>query len=256
MAFGFSRTAVLAASIGLVVSMGTASAETTLEKTRASGVMTAGTSASYPPFEYVEDGKLVGFDVDMAEEIGKRMGVKIEFQTIDFKGIVAALQSGRVDTLITALTKTPERAERIAFSAPYYDAGIGAIVMADSKIEEAEDLKGKKVGVQLGSSGERFVRDTLGDKIGELKTYDSIVFAINDLKNGRVDAVVNPLPVLGFNIRNQDGFRMTGVWDNRVVGINTRLDDKDLLAEIDKTIEAMKADGTLDRLAAKWFGKN
>lgn len=252
MAYGFSRAVVLVAS--LVISTAAVQAQTTLEKIRASGVMTAGTSGAYPPFEYMEDGKLVGFDVDMANEIGKRMGVKVEFQTIDFKGIVAALQSGRVDTLITALTKTPERAERIAFSVPYYNAGIGAIVATGSTIQKPEDLAGKKVGVQLGSSGERFVRDTLGDKIGELKTYDSIVFAINDLKNGRVDAVVNPLPVLGFNIRNQDGFRRTDVWDSRVVGINTRLDDADLLAEINKTIEAMQADGTMDRLATKWFG--
>jgi len=79
--------------------------------------LVAGSSAEYPPFEYVADGKLVGYDVDMAEEITRRMGVKVAWEKIDFKGIVAALTAKRVDVLITALTWTPERAERIAFSA-------------------------------------------------------------------------------------------------------------------------------------------
>src|SRR4051812_41886326 len=99
---------------------GLASAQTTLEKIKKAGVMTAGNSGSYPPFEIMEGGKLIGFDVDMADEIGRRMGVQVKFEVIDFKAMLAALTSKRVDTLITALTQTPERLERIAFSIPYY----------------------------------------------------------------------------------------------------------------------------------------
>jgi ABC-type amino acid transport substrate-binding protein len=231
-----------------------AKAQNTLEAVKQKGVLVAGSSAEYPPFEYVADGKLVGYDVDMAEEITRRMGVKVAWEKIDFKGIVAALTAKRVDVLITALTWTPERAERIAFSDPYFDAGIGAITPQSSAIQKVEDLAGRKVGVQLGSSGERYVRETVGSTISQLLTYDSITLAINDLKNGRVEAVVNPLPVLRYAVRNDAGFRYTAVWDTRVVGINTRLEDKELLAEINRHLRDLKSEGFLAKLEAKWFG--
>ncbi|WP_185961550.1 transporter substrate-binding domain-containing protein [Telmatospirillum sp. J64-1] len=247
--------AMTLAAGALLTVVPTAHAEGLLEKVRQKGVMTAGSSAAYPPFEFVQDGKLVGFDIDMAEELGRRMGVKIEFEKIDFKGIVAALQSGRVDSLITALTWTPERAERIAFSIPYFDAGIGALIPTDSDIADPQDLTGKRVGVQLGSSGERYVREMLQDSVAQILTYDAITLAVNDMRNGRVDAVVNPLPVLRYASRG-DNFTTTGIWDSRVVGINTRLEDEDLMAEINKHLEDMKADGFLAELEEKWFGNN
>jgi polar amino acid transport system substrate-binding protein len=229
-------------------------AQNTLQAITQKGALVAGSSAEYPPFEYVADGKLVGYDVDMAEEITRRMGVKVAWEKIDFKGIVAALTAKRVDVLITALTWTPERAERIAFSDPYFDAGIGAITEQSSPIQKVEDLAGRKVGVQLGSSGERYVRETVGSKIGQLLTYDAITLAINDLKNGRVEAVVNPLPVLRYAVRNDSGFRYTAVWDTRVVGINTRLEDKELLGEINRHLRDLKNEGFLAKLEAKRFG--
>jgi len=247
---------LLIAAAAILAAAFPANAQTTLEAVKQKGVLVAGSSAEYPPFEYVADGKLVGYDVDMAEEITRRMGVKVAWEKIDFKGIVAALTAKRVDVLITALTWTPERAERIAFSDPYFDAGIGAITPRSSAIEKAADLTGRKVGVQLGSSGERYVRETIGSKVGQLLTYDSITLAINDLKNGRVEAVVNPLPVLRYAVRNDTGFRYTGVWDTRVVGINTRLEDKELLAEINRHLGDLKREGFLAKLETKWFGPN
>jgi ABC-type amino acid transport substrate-binding protein len=245
---------LLAAFIAVAAAGLPANAQNTLDAVKQKGTLVAGSSAEYPPFEYVADGKLVGYDVDMAEEIARRMGVKVAWEKIDFKGIVAALTAKRVDALITALTWTPERAERIAFSDPYFDAGIGAITPQSSTIAKPEDLKGRKVGVQLGSSGERYVRESVGSTLAQLLTYDSITLAINDLKNGRVDAVVNPLPVLRYAIRNDTGFRYTAVWDTRVVGINTRLEDKELLAEINRHLRDLKREGFLAKLEAKWFG--
>jgi len=229
-------------------------AQGTLEKIRASKVMVAGNSGSYPPFEMMQGNKLVGFDADMAEELGKRMGVTVKFEIIDFKGIIAALTSKRVDVLISAVTWTPERAERMAFSVPYYNAGIGALYRERTAIAKPEDLAGKVVGVQLGSSGELFVRQRLGKVVKEIKTYDDIILAVKDLEAGRVEAVVNPIPVLRHNARASAGVRFTDIWDNRVVGINTRKEDADLMAEINKHLEAMKREGVLDQLDRKWFG--
>jgi ABC-type amino acid transport substrate-binding protein len=247
-------TLLLMAAAAILAKASPAHAQNTLEAVRQKGVLVAGSSAEYPPFEYVADGKLVGYDVDMADEITRRMGVKVAWEKIDFKGIVAALTAKRVDVLITALTWTPERAERIAFSDPYFDAGIGAITPQSGTIAKVEDLTGRRVGVQLGSSGERYVRETVGSKVGQLLTYDSITLAINDLKNGRVEAVVNPLPVLRYAVRNDAGFRYTAVWDTRVVGINTRLDDKELLADINRHLRDLKSEGFLAKLETKWFG--
>jgi polar amino acid transport system substrate-binding protein len=247
--------AAAALAVGSLICPTDASAETTLEKVKRTKVMTAGNSGSYPPFEMMEGGKLVGFDVDMADELGKRMGgIQVKFEIIDFKGIVAALTSKRVDTLITALTWTPERANAIAFSIPYYDAGIGALTKPDSGIKAPEDLAGKIVGVQLGSSGDAFVRQKFGSQVKEIKTYDTILLAVKDLENGRVAAVVNPIPVLRHNSKGTRGLITTSVWDRRVVGINTRKEDADLMAEINKHLEAMQKDGTMERLDKKWFG--
>lgn len=98
---------LLIAAVAMLAAVFPASAQNTLEAVKHKGVLVAGSSAEYPPFEYVADGKLVGYDVDMAEEITRRMGVKVAWEKIDFKGIVAALTAKRVDALITALTWTP-----------------------------------------------------------------------------------------------------------------------------------------------------
>jgi len=246
------RSVLLATASSLVLAT-PALAQDTLEKVRKAKVMVAGNSGSYPPFEMMEGNKLIGFDVDMAEELGRRMGVTVKFEVIDFKGIIAALTSKRVDVLISAITWTPERAERVSFSVPYYDAGIGALFRGSAPIAKLEDLKGKTVGVQLGSSGEVFIRTKLGKEVKELKTYDAILLAVKDLENGRVDAVVNPIPVLRHNAKGAKGVQVSEVWDKRVVGINTRKEDTALLAEINLHLEAMIKEGVLAKLDQKWF---
>ncbi|NDH52147.1 MAG: basic amino acid ABC transporter substrate-binding protein [Betaproteobacteria bacterium] len=230
------------------------SAQSTYDKIKTSKLIIAGNSGSYPPFEMMDGNNLIGFDVDLAEELGKRMGVKIKFEVIDFKGLIASLTSKRVDVLISAVTWTPERAERISFSTPYYNAGIGALFREKNPISSPQDLTGKIVGVQLGSSGDLYVREKVGSLVKEVKTYDDIMLAVKDLENGRVEAVVNPIPVLRHNAKSSAGIRVTDVWDSRIVGINTRKEDADLLAEINKHIGAMKSDGFLDRIDKKWFG--
>ena len=229
----------------------TASAETTLEKIQRTGVMVAGTSAAYAPFEYRQGDTLVGFDVDLGTELAKRMGVRIEWVEIEFKGIIAGLKSGRADLLITAMTKTPERAEQIDFSMSYYNSGDGAAVPVDSDIAKPEDLVGKVVGVQIGSSGERFSRGMEG--IAEIKSYDTILLALKDLENGRSNAVVNSLPSIKYSIRDMKGLKTLDPWTFSEVGINTRKEDTDLLEVINKHLADLKQEGFLDELDAKWF---
>jgi cystine transport system substrate-binding protein len=249
------RPALAALIVVMATSVSGASfAADTLATIKQKGVMNVGNSGSYPPFEFVADGKLTGFDVDLANEIGKRMGVKIQWTIVDFKGIIAALVAKRVDVLISAITRTPDRAKQVAFSEPYYNAGIGAAVLVNSGIKEPEDLKGKVVGLQAGSSGERYARTALAAYVTKIKLYDDFVLAVNDLKNKRVDAVINPLPTLRYNTKSDPDITTTDTWSQSDVGINTRLEDTALLAEINKQLDAMKADGSLAALDKKWFG--
>jgi ABC-type amino acid transport substrate-binding protein len=230
-----------------------ASAETTLEKIKRTGVMTSANTFTYPPFGFIDNGKQVGLDVDLGSEIARRMGVKVTFQNVDFRGIIAALTSGRVDTLITALTSTPEREKSILFSEPYFDGGIGGAYRADSPITNADDIIGKRVGMELGAAGEFWTREKYGSRV-QIKTYDTTFLALKDLENGRLDVVVSSLPPMRYAMRMMPSIRVTNVWDSRIVGINTRHEDKDLMAEINQHLVAIKRDGTYEKLIANWFG--
>lgn len=245
--------AALVALFGFLTLPATAWAETTLEKVMRTKTMSTANSFEYVPFGYVEGGKTVGFDVDLGEEIARRMGVRLTWEKIDFRGIIAALTSGRVDTLITAMTWSPERAERILFSEPYFDGGIGAAFRIGAPVSKPDDIKGKIVGLQIGSAGEKWARDNYGTTFKSLKTYDTLLLALKDLEAGRVEVVVSSLPSVRYNVRRLKGLGMTASWDTRDVGINTRKEDADLMAEINKHMRALKAEGFFDKLTEKWF---
>lgn len=250
----------LAAGIGATALLMTAfvapSAADTLAKIKAAGKVVIGNGGAFPPFEFVENGKLVGYDIDLGEELAKRMGVKAEWTKIEFRGIIAGLTSKRVDMLVTAMAYTSDRASRISFSEPYFMTGVAAGYKEGLKIEKASDLSGKNIGVQLGTSGERYVRKNLADKIASLKTYDEFLLAIRDLETGRVDAVVNTGPTIAYNLKKRGGkFKVTANFDSRIIGANTRKEDTALLAEVNKHIIDLKKEGFLKKLDLKWFGR-
>jgi polar amino acid transport system substrate-binding protein len=236
----------------LVLGAATASAETTLEKIKRTAVMTSANTFTYPPFGFIEDGKQVGFDVDLGNEIARRMGVKLVFEAIDFRGIIAALTSRRVDVLITGMVYTPDRAQRIDFSEPYFDGGVAAAFRPDKPITKPDNIIGKRIGVELGSAGEKFVREKYESRV-EIKTYDTVFLALKDLENGRLDAFVGSVAPMRYTMRNMPSLKASELWDSRIQAVNTRKEDKDLKDEINKHLLAMKNDGTYDKLVSKWF---
>jgi ABC-type amino acid transport substrate-binding protein len=245
---------VLALVVALAAGGTLAEAQGTLEKIRARGELTIGTSGVYPPFEFVEAGNLVGFDIDLGRLIAQKLGVKASFVKIEWKGIIAALKSGRADILITAMTRTPDRAEQIAFSVPYYTTAMAVLVRKDNTdIRGREQLRGRVLGAEQGSRGEIEAK-SVGAR--EVKIYDSVMLAFKDLENGRVDAVTEMLPSSMYLIARQyKGLKVAATYNEGVVGVNTRLEDKDLLAAIDKAIEELRAEGKLDELHRRWFGE-
>jgi len=154
------------------------------------GKMVVGTSADYPPFEYIdENDQFAGFDIELMEEIGKRLGVEIEWQDIAFDGLIGSLQTGKIDAAIAAMSATPERDEQVDFSINYYVGKDAVLVAADSDltINTKEDLDGLRVAVQTGTIQDDWVTENLEN--AEISRYERAEQAVQDLKSGRVDAV-------------------------------------------------------------------
>jgi polar amino acid transport system substrate-binding protein len=253
-----TRRLALVAPLALAAPALRAQPADALVKARAAGALVVGNGGAFPPFEFVENGNLVGFDRELGDEIGRRMGLRIEWQVIAFNGLIAALTSGRVDCLITAMAWTQDRADRIAFSTPYYRTGIAAGYRPGLAINRPEDLAGRVVGVQVGTSGEQFVRNlSAASAPKEIRTYNEFPLALQDLVVGRTEAVVNTQPVLRWNVARNTRVRLgvSPVWDARDVGINTRKPDTALMGEINRVLAAMQADGFLASLDAKWFAQ-
>ncbi|MBU3144321.1 ABC transporter substrate-binding protein [Clostridium sp. CF012] len=227
-----------------------------LQAVQKAGILTIGTDDSYPPMEFRDSkNNLVGFDVDLANEIGKKLGVKIEYTTTDFNGILLALNSSRFNIILAALSITDKRKESIDFSDSYLMGGqVIAIKQGNTSIKNLEDLKGKIVACQLGSTGDAAATAIKGLK--EIKKYDKITEAFQELSSKRVDAVVMDAQVGGYYVSKKPGEFV--VLKDRIseepIGIGFNKEDKELKVAVQKALNELKSDGTLSKLSQKWFG--
>lgn len=227
-----------------------------LKRVQQAGKLVVGLDDSYPPMEFRdESNNLVGFDIDLGNEIGKKLGVKVEFTTTDWNGILLSLTSKKFDVILSSISITDERKKTIDFSNSYIDGGQVMIVKSNnSSIKDSSSLKNKIIACQLGSTGEEAASKIQGTK--EVKKYDKITEALHDLSIGRVDVVVADAQVGGYYTQKQSGeFK---ILDERLtkepIGLGLRKSDKDLTAAINKALDDLKADGTLSKLSTKWFG--
>ena len=162
------------------------------------------TEATFPPFEFQQGGQLTGFDIDLMRAIGKEADLNIDFRNLPFDGIIPALQARTVEAAISGMTITAERAQAISFSRPYFRAGLAIAVREDNKtIKNFEDLKGKRIAVQIGTTGALEATKIPGAVVSQ---FDSAALALQELINGRVEAVVNDKPVTLYAIK-QAGLR-------------------------------------------------
>ncbi|MCH7761195.1 basic amino acid ABC transporter substrate-binding protein [candidate division TA06 bacterium] len=213
-----------------------------------------GTDATYPLFETKDaGGNLVGFDIDLMNGLCEEMGVKAEFVVVPFDGIIPGLENEKYDAIISAMTITPKRGERVNFTQPYYLSGQSiAVREEEERIKGVEDLIGKKIGVQLATTGEMEAKKIEG---AEVVSFDDILMAFTDLKNGNVDAVINDVPVSRKIISMKKGMKIVGpLLTNESYGIAVRKEDSKLLVAINKALESHKKKGKYEKLEEKWFG--
>jgi len=220
-------------------------------KTLKSGVLTVGSDCTWPPMEYVEGDKIVGFDVDLTTAIAERLGLKLDYQNTAWDGLFPAVAAHKFDMVISSITITDDRKKEMDFSDPYYNTDQSATVKKDSGIDSAEKLSGKIAGAQIGTTGELVAKEMSGV---EVKTYDDILMAFEDLKAGRIDAVVCDSYVGdAYVIKNTDlqvGFKVV---TKEQLGIGFAKDTPELVKVVNEALKSIKDDGTYDKIYNTWF---
>ena len=166
-------------------------------------VVRVGTSPTYPPFESEENGELVGFDIDLIKKIAEVEDFEVEFVSMQFDGLIPALKNGQVDMLVGAITITEERLQAVDFSNAYYRSGLSVLTLPDSGIKGYEDLEGKLVGIQKGTSSYNYLIQN-GFNESNIKQYADISTAYTALENGGIDAILYDNPSNIYYLLTQD----------------------------------------------------
>lgn len=214
------------------------------------------TSPDFSPFEFLDEkGNIVGFDVDLMTAIGKKIGREVKFENSSWDGLIPALQSGNVDVVIAGIAITPERKEQVLFSDPYYDTGLGIFVSKKSGITGLDDLKNKRIAVQVGTIGQDIAEKVEGAEVQKLNVSADTFL---ELKNGTVDAVINHIPVFRYYLKTTGNTDMIMVGEpltNASDGIAVKKGNQALVDEINKALKELKASGEYDTIYEKWFGE-
>lgn len=218
--------------------------------------LTVATEPAFPPFEsQAADGSLEGFDIDLMRAIGEAGGFDVQFQSLPFDGIIPALQAGTVDAAISAMTITAERAQTVSFSRPYFVAGLAIAVRQETNdIQSLEDLEGRRIAAQIGTTGARQANEIPGTQV---RTFDSAPLALQELVNGNVDAVINDAPVTlyAINSGNLQGLQVVGeLVTEEYYGIATPRNSPNLEL-INAGLNQILEDGTYAEIYQRWFGE-
>jgi len=206
--------------------------------------------------EYEENSKILGFDMDVAAEIAKRLGVKFEAVSAKWDGLLPGLKEKKYEAVISTMNVTDERKKEVEFSA-YTALDQVFVVRPDSKpVTKLEELAGKVVAVQVGTTSEDMAKGVKGVK--EIKSFDQFDTTFVELRNKKADVIVIDEPVgLYFARKDPKTFVVSGQAAQAMpVGIAIRKEDKELREAIDKAVEAMKKDGKFKEISMNWFGKD
>ena len=204
-------------------------------------VLRVATEPTFAPFEFQEEGsdKLSGFDMDLIRAIGAKMGYKVEIANMGFDALIPALNTGNIDVAIAGMSITDERKQAVGMSDPYYTSGLIVMVQKDNNdIKSIEDLKGKRIAAQIGTTGAAKAHSVEGAVV--------------------TDAVINDSPVIGYYLA-QGGSEVAktvgDVMEAEQYGIAVKKDNTKLLEDINKALAELKKDGEYDKIYKTWFGE-
>ncbi len=233
-----------------------------LKQIKAKGFFIVGLDDQFPPmgFRGQDNNEIIGFDIDLAKETAKRLGVQVQFKPVAWDGIILSLNKGDIDAVWNGMTITDERKQKIEFSKPYLNNRQIIMVTLDSTLSSINSLKGKKIGLQLGSSSETALnsKPDVVKQLKELKKYENNTLALMDLAAKRIDAVVIDEIVGRWNMAKKPGVYKVLSEDmgTELYGVGLRKSDTSFKEALDKALTEIKNDKTGEEISKKWFGEN
>ena len=247
----FAVLLVALASVG-AIGCGGGGGESTGGGGEGGGRLLVGSDIPYPPFEQGKAGEYTGFDIELMEAIAERMGREVEFQDTSFETIFRDVAQGKFDAAISAATITEEREKAVDFSNPYYLSEQAVLVKEGSPIKSLQELEGKTVAVQQGTTGQELAKEEIGG--AEIRPYPEGPDAVNALKAGTVEGVVIDAPVAQNAVEKSGGIEIAEkIATEEDYGIVVAQGNTELLEEINKGLEEVKNDGTYTKIFEKWF---
>lgn len=219
-------------------------------------VVIVGTNPTFEPFEYQdESGNMTGFDLDLMAAIGEDQGFDVEFKSLEFDALVGAITTGNIDVVASGMSITPERLKSVAFADPYMDASLGIMVAADSDIASKEDLAGKALGAQIGTTGADEVNAMKDDgTIADAKILDNYNTCIQELLNGGIDAIIIDIPVAqAFMAKQGDKVKLVGEpYVADYYGLAVKKDNTELQEKLNKGLANLIENGKFEELCKKY----
>ncbi|MCF0155699.1 MAG: basic amino acid ABC transporter substrate-binding protein [Veillonella sp.] len=225
------------------------------QATNDSKTLVVGTNATFVPFEFKNEKTTDydGFDIELVREIGKRLGKDVELKNVSFDALIPALNTHDIDLAASGMTITKARSENVLFSSPYYENALAIVYKDGSHINSLEDLKGKTVAVQMGTTGADLAEKLDGVTV---KKFDHSNEALLELNNKGADATVIDLPVAQYysTVHKDENIHFLAYPNTKeYLGMAMNKDNKELQEQVNKALADMKADGTFDALYQKWF---
>lgn len=218
------------------------------------GTLTVATSPDYAPMEYQQNGEIKGYDIAIVKEVAKRLNLKVDVQNQSFDSLVAQVAGGtKFDCSISSITINEERSEQVKFSDPYYDSNLAIVVLSSSEATSKDQLNGKPVGAQSGSSGEEWAKENL--KNSEYTPFQETPDMLAALRTGKIQAAIYDEPVAENHVKTEysDCKVLEIIPTGEQYGIIVNKDNAALADAINAALKDMKADGTLDKLKTEAF---
>jgi len=240
-----TRRQLLTAVVALGLTWGATSAQ-------AQETLRVVTDATFPPMEFVKDGKRTGFDIELIEALGKAMGKKIEWIDIDFKGLIPALQAGRAEMAVSAIYITDARKQVVDFTDPYYAGGLVVLTRKDGPIKTLKDLDGRKVSVQVGTKSVSYLKEHYPSVQRVEVEKNQEMF--NLVQIGRADAAVTGKPAAKLFAQSTPDLTVLAdqiTTEEYGIAVSKRLPE--LKTELNEALKKIKADGTYEQIVNKWF---